>query len=79
MDRKCTSWRGHRWEKRYLNSGLYHHGAIGRAGEQCQRCAAIRFPFETDAEFVAKLPAWLKEEIQDQLHSPRVEAAIAAE
>jgi hypothetical protein len=56
---------GHKWKTHYLNSGLYHHGAIGRKGELCEHCLAKRFP-ESDAEFWAKLPAWLREEIADQ-------------
>lgn len=51
---------GHKWKtRRDLNSGFYHHGALARTGDMCERCAAVRFP-ETDDEYFAKLPEWLR-------------------
>lgn len=42
-----------------INSGFYHHGALGRNGRVCNRCYRIEY-FETDQSFYDRLPKWLK-------------------
>lgn len=41
----------HKWETGGWNSGIYHHGAVGRKGHRCYHCGEFAYK-ETDEEFI---------------------------
>lgn len=60
---------GHQWEEKWnLNSGFYHHGALGRRGHLCKRCALVHFPESNQQYYNEQVPEWMKND--PALHIP---------